>query len=108
MRMLVVGPGISLQGTMQGVERLVESTLEANMTRATELRIRDGVVKGEVEVQDTEIAGTIDGADGARHPSCARYRSRLRHCTLPPAAGGTWDPGSMRRLNTARVGAFLR
>lgn len=93
MRMLVVGPRISLQGTMHGVERLVESTWEGNMLGATDLRIRDGVVKGEVDVQDTEIAGTIDGANGARHPSCARYRSRLGSCALPPAAGGTGDPG---------------
>jgi cytoskeletal protein CcmA (bactofilin family) len=62
-RMLVVGRGISVQGTVQDAERLVvEGTVEATMIHATELSIAPGgVFKGEVEVEDAEIAGTIDG-----------------------------------------------
>ncbi len=62
-RTLVVGRGISVQGTVQDAERLVvEGTVEASMIHAAELSIAPGgVFKGEVEVEDAEIAGTIDG-----------------------------------------------
>ncbi|APH58710.1 Hypothetical protein GbCGDNIH7_0402 [Granulibacter bethesdensis] len=62
-RTLVVGRGISVQGTVQDAERLVvEGTVEATMIRATELSVSlGGVFKGEVEVEDAEVAGTIDG-----------------------------------------------
>ncbi|HEY8287938.1 MAG TPA: polymer-forming cytoskeletal protein [Acetobacteraceae bacterium] len=62
-RTLVVGRGISVQGTVQDAERLVvEGTVEATMIHATELAIAPGgIFKGEVEVEDAEIAGTIDG-----------------------------------------------
>ena len=67
-RTLVVGRGISLQGTVQDAERLVvEGTVEASMIHATELSIAPGgVFKGEVEVEDAEVAGTIDGTLTAR------------------------------------------
>ena len=62
-RTLVVGRGISVQGTVQDAERLVvEGTVEASMIHATELSIaQGGIFKGEIEVDDAEIAGTIDG-----------------------------------------------
>jgi cytoskeletal protein CcmA (bactofilin family) len=62
-RMLVVGRGISVQGTVQDAERLVvEGTVEATMIRAAELSVAPGgMFKGEIEVEDAEIAGTIDG-----------------------------------------------
>jgi cytoskeletal protein CcmA (bactofilin family) len=62
-RTLVVGRGISVQGTVQDAERLVvEGTVEATMIQATELSVAPGgMFKGEVEVEDAEIAGTIDG-----------------------------------------------
>ena len=67
-RTLVVGRGISVQGTVQDAERLVvEGTVEASMIHATELSIAPGgVFRGEVEVEDAEIAGTIDGTLTAR------------------------------------------
>lgn len=67
-RTLVVGRGISVQGTVTDAERLVvEGTVEASMIHATELVIaHGGIFKGEVEVEDTEIAGTIDGTLTAR------------------------------------------
>ena len=67
-RTLVVGRGISVQGTVTDAERLVvEGTVEASMIHAAELVIaHGGVFKGEVEVEDTEIAGTIDGTLTAR------------------------------------------
>jgi cytoskeletal protein CcmA (bactofilin family) len=52
-----------VQGTVQDAERLVvEGTVEATMIQATELSVAaGGMFKGEVEVDDAEIAGTIDG-----------------------------------------------
>ena len=62
-RTLVVGRGISVQGSVQDAERLVvEGTVEATMIRATELSVAPGgVFRGEVEVDEAELAGTIDG-----------------------------------------------
>ncbi len=67
-RTLVVGRGISLQGTVQDAERLVvEGTVEASMIHATELAVSPGgVFKGEIEVEDAEVAGTVDGTVTAR------------------------------------------
>ncbi len=67
-RTLVVGKGISVQGTVTDAERLVvEGTVEASMIHATELSISlGGIFKGEVEVEDAEVAGTIDGTLTAR------------------------------------------
>jgi cytoskeletal protein CcmA (bactofilin family) len=62
-RTLVVGRGISVQGTIQDAERLVvEGTVEASSLLATELHIaQGGVLKGQVEVEDAEISGLMDG-----------------------------------------------
>jgi cytoskeletal protein CcmA (bactofilin family) len=78
-RTLVVGRGISVQGTVQDAERLVvEGTVEASMIHATELSIsHGGVFKGEVEVEDAEIAGTIDGTLTARGSLVVRASGRL-------------------------------
>jgi len=67
-RTLVVGKGISLQGTVTDAERLVvEGTIESQMLHASELFISgSGVFKGEVEVEDAEIAGIFDGTLTAR------------------------------------------
>jgi cytoskeletal protein CcmA (bactofilin family) len=78
-RTLVVGRGISVQGTVQDAERLVvEGTVEASMIHATELAISPGgVFKGEVEVEDAEIAGTIDGTLTARGSLIVRASGKL-------------------------------
>jgi cytoskeletal protein CcmA (bactofilin family) len=62
-RSMVVGKGISLQGTVTDAERLVvEGTVESQMMQAAELQItHSGVFKGEVEVEDAEVAGVFDG-----------------------------------------------
>ena len=78
-RTLVVGRGISVQGTVQDAERLVvEGTVEASMIHATELAIAPGgVFKGEVEVEEAEIAGTIDGTLTARGALMVRSTGRV-------------------------------
>ena len=67
-RTLVVGRGISVQGMVQDAERLVvEGQFEASMIHATELAVSaGGLFKGEIEVEDAEISGTIDGTVTAR------------------------------------------
>ncbi len=78
-RTLVVGRGISLQGTVQDAERLVvEGTVEASMIQAAELSIaHGGLLKGEIEVEDAEVAGTIDGTLTARGSLIIRTTGRL-------------------------------
>jgi cytoskeletal protein CcmA (bactofilin family) len=80
-----VGRGISVQGTVTEAERLVvEGTVEATMIRATELAVsHGGVFKGEVEVEDAEVAGTIDGTITARGSLVVRASGRVlgtAHC----------------------------
>ncbi|WP_408742380.1 bactofilin family protein [Acetobacter musti] len=62
-RTLVVGRGISVQGSVQDAERLVvEGTVESSMINAKELSVAPGgLFRGGVEVEDAEIAGTVDG-----------------------------------------------
>ncbi len=78
-RTLVVGRGISVQGTVQDAERLVvEGTVEASMIHATELAISPGgIFKGEVEIEDAEIAGTIDGTLTARGALIVRASGKV-------------------------------
>ncbi|MBV8914046.1 MAG: polymer-forming cytoskeletal protein [Acetobacteraceae bacterium] len=78
-RTLVVGRGISVQGTVQDAERLVvEGTVEASMIHATELSIaQGGIFKGTVEVEEAEIAGTIDGTLTARGDLIVRSTGKL-------------------------------
>ena len=62
-RTLVIGRGISIQGTVMNAERLVvEGTFEASMVQATELVIAPGgIFKGAAQVRDVQVAGTFDG-----------------------------------------------
>ncbi len=78
-RTLVVGHGISVQGTVQDAERLVvEGTVEASMIHATELSVSSGgMFKGEVEVEDAEVSGTIDGTLTARGSLIVRATGKL-------------------------------
>ncbi len=78
-RTLVVGRGITVQGTVQDAERLVvEGTVEASMIRATDLSIaQGGIFKGAVEVEEAEIAGTIDGTLTARSNLIVRATGKV-------------------------------
>lgn len=78
-RTLVVGKGISLQGTVADAERLVvEGTVESKMIQAVELHVaHSGVFKGEVQVEDAEIAGTFDGAITATGNLIVRATGRV-------------------------------
>ncbi|WP_149537065.1 bactofilin family protein [Siccirubricoccus phaeus] len=78
-RTLVVGRGISLQGTVTDAERLVvEGTVESQMIQATELFVAQaGVFKGEVQVEDAEIAGLFDGTITTRGSLVIRATGRV-------------------------------
>ena len=78
-RTLIVGRGISVQGTVQDAERLVvEGTVEASMIHATELAVAPGgLVKGQIEVEDAEVSGTMDGTLTARASLVVRATGRV-------------------------------
>lgn len=78
-RTLVVGRGISVQGTVQDAERLVvEGTVESSMITAKELVVMPGgLFRGGVEVENAEIAGTVDGSLTARGSLTLRATGRL-------------------------------
>ncbi len=105
-RTLVVGRGISLQGVVQDAERLVvEGTIEATMIHATELAISPGgVFKGEVEVEDAEVAGTIDGTLTARGNLIVRSTGRMlgtARCRRLQVEDGGQITGRMEMLTEA-------
>jgi cytoskeletal protein CcmA (bactofilin family) len=56
----------------------VQGIVEAKMIHATELSIaQGGVFRGEVEVEEAEIAGTIDGTLTARNALVVRATGRV-------------------------------
>ena len=106
-RTLVVGRGISVQGTVQDAERLVvEGTVEANMINGlTELSItHGGMFKGEVEVDEAEVAGTIDGTLIARQSLVVRASGRVlgtARCRRLQVEDGGQITGRIEMLNEA-------
>jgi len=103
-RTLVVGRGISVQGTVADAERLVvEGTVEASMIHATELSITPGgVFKGEVEVEDAEISGVIDGTLTARGNLVVRATGKVlgtARCRRLQVEDGGQITGRIEMLN---------
>ncbi len=105
-RTLVVGRGISLQGTVSDAERLVvEGTVESQMIQATELFVaQSGVFRGEVQVEDAEIAGLFDGTLTVRGNLSIRGTGRVtgeaRYRKLSVEEGGQIS-GRMEMLTDA-------
>jgi len=105
-RTLVVGRGISVQGVVQDAERLVvEGTVEATMIHATELAIsHGGVFKGEAEVEEAEVAGTIDGTLTARSSLIIRSTGKVigtARCRRLQVEDGGQISGKMEMLTEA-------
>lgn len=105
-RTLVVGRGISVQGTVQDAERLVvEGTVESSMIHATELSIaQGGMFKGEVEVEEAEVAGTIDGTLTVRNSLVVRASGRVlgtARCRRLQVEDGGQITGRMEMLGEA-------
>lgn len=78
-RTMVIGRGISVHGSIQDAERLeVHGIVEAQMIQAIELSIAPGgMFRGAVEVEEAEIAGTIDGTVTARGTLVVRATGRV-------------------------------
>lgn len=109
-RTLIVGRGISVQGTVQDAERLVvEGTVEASMIHAAELSISPGgVFKGEVEVEDAEVAGTIDGTLMARGNLIVRSTGKVlgtARCRRLQVEDGGQITGRIEMLTEASAAA---
>lgn len=112
-RTLVVGRGITVQGTVQDAERLVvEGTVEASMIHATELAVSaDGMFKGEVEVEDAEIEGTINGTLTARGSLMVRATGRVlgtARCHRLQVEGGGQISGQMEMQTEGARAGFSR
>ncbi|QNT77839.1 Polymer-forming cytoskeletal [Entomobacter blattae] len=62
-RTLTVGLGISVKGNIENAEQLVvEGEVEAENIKATEISIaKGGVFRGNIEVENAEIYGKMDG-----------------------------------------------
>jgi cytoskeletal protein CcmA (bactofilin family) len=78
-RVLVIGKGISISGTISDAERVVvEGTLESQLVRAAEFSIAPGgFFKGEAEVDEAEVAGTLEGTITARASLQVRAPGKL-------------------------------
>jgi cytoskeletal protein CcmA (bactofilin family) len=105
-RTLVVGRGISVQGTITDAERLVvEGTVDSKLIHAAELAvIEGGIFKGEVEVEEAEIAGMIDGVITARTSLIVRATGRVlgrARCRRLQVEDGGQITGQIEMLNDA-------
>ncbi len=105
-RTLVVGRGISVQGTVQDAERLVvEGIVEASIIHATELVVAlGGVFRGEAIVEEAEIAGTIDGTVTARGNLVIRATGRVlgtARCRRLQVEDGGQISGQMEMITDA-------
>ncbi len=103
-RTLVVERGISVQGTISDAERLeVLGLVEATLLQATEVSIAPGgVFKGAVEVEDAEIAGTIDGTVTARGSLIVRATGRVlgtARCRRLQVEDGGQITGTIEMIN---------
>ena len=78
-RVLVIGKGISITGTISDAERVVvEGSLDSEVVRAGEFSVSPGgYFKGEAEVDEAEVAGTIEGTVTARHSLQVRATGKL-------------------------------
>ena len=76
-RVLVIGKGISISGTINDAERLViEGHLDSQLVRANEISISpSGVFVGEAE--DAEISGSAEGTITARGSLIVRAPGRI-------------------------------
>ena len=106
-RTMVIGRGISVHGTIQDAERLeVQGIVEAKMIHATELAItQGGMFRGEVEVEEAEIAGTIDGVLTARNSLIVRSTGRVlgtARCRRLQVEDGGQITGQIEMITDAR------
>jgi cytoskeletal protein CcmA (bactofilin family) len=102
-RTLVVGRGISVQGTVTDCERLVVvGTVDSTLIQATEIEVAiGGMFKGGVEVEDAVIAGTIDGTVTARGSLVVKSTGRVigtAHCRRLQVEDGGQITGQIQMM----------
>lgn len=94
---LTVGRDISLSGSISSCERLiVEGSVQADLTDAIILEVAvGGRFQGSVEVDEADIAGTIDGTVLARKKltlrSTGMIKGIIRYAKLSVEVGGRID-----------------
>ncbi len=78
-RVLVIGKGISISGTITDAERVViEGVLESKLVRANEISISPtGVFTGDADVEDAEVSGSAEGVITARGSLIVRAPGRV-------------------------------
>ena len=78
-RVLQLGKGISIQGSVTEAERIViDGTMESQLLQCQELAIsHSGVFKGEAQVEDADIAGVFDGTLNATGSLTIRATGRV-------------------------------
>ncbi len=102
-RTLVVGRGISVQGSVTECERLVvKGTVESSLIQAAEIEIAiGGMFKGGVEVEDAVIAGTIDGTITARGSLTVKSTGKVigtAHCRRLQVEDGGQITGQIQMI----------
>ncbi|MFN9091782.1 MAG: polymer-forming cytoskeletal protein [Alphaproteobacteria bacterium] len=109
-RVLQLGKGISIQGSVTEAERIViDGTMESQLLQCQELAIsHSGVFKGEVQVEDADIAGVFDGTLTATGSLTIRATGRVlgvaRSRRLSVEDGGQLT-GRMEMITEAPSGA---
>lgn len=109
-RVLVIGKGISVTGTITDAERVViEGTLESQLVRAAEISIAPGgYFKGEAEVDEAEVAGTVEGTITARVSLQVRAPGKLNgvaRCRRLQVEDGGQITGKVEMLTDAEPAA---
>lgn len=111
-RVLQLGKGISIQGSVTEAERIViEGTMESQLLQCQELAIsHSGVFKGEAQVEDADIAGVFDGTLHATGSLIIRATGRVlgvaRSRRLSVEDGGQLT-GRMEMISDASAGAAM-
>jgi len=109
-RVLQLGKGISIQGSVTEAERIViDGTMESQLLQCQELAIsHSGVFKGEAQVEDADIAGVFDGTLTATGNLTIRATGRVlgvaRSRRLSVEDGGQLT-GRMEMITDATAGS---
>ena len=106
-RTIVIGRSISIEGVVRDAERIVvEGVLEATLVNAVELVVAPGgLFKGEVEVEDADISGTVDGTLVARGSLILRATGKLlgtARCRRLQVEDGGQVSGCLDMINEPR------
>ena len=111
-RVLQLGKGISIQGSVTEAERIViEGTMESPLLQCQEVAIsHSGVFKGELQVEDADIAGVFDGTLTATGNLTIRATGRVlgvARCRRLSVEDGGQLTGRMEMITDTTGGAAM-